>query len=330
MNSLIKSSPDAALLDVVGPRRLAAILAADIKDYSRLMGTDEEGTIARVTGQHQNVIVPIVDQNHGQVVKTMGDGFLALFNSPLDAVRCALVLQISTGGERDAALPNEQRLQHRIGINLGDVIVAANDIYGDSVNIAARLQQLAEPGGICISGSVYDQIKSKLACGYRARGDEWLKNIADPVRVYQVLPYAVAPAPVRRVRLAAVLASVAVVLAIALAGWWFGLASRGPAAVAAATSASPIEPVDRRPIASAEPQPDFIASEQRREVVFQRMAAALAKAQTPNGWLLVERLAVVGGVTEPEAHDILAEHFPRDIMLRKGPAGRLLAHLAEH
>src|SRR5580698_2818479 len=127
MNSLTKSSLEVSSLDVpsvdvpslevVAPRRLAAILAADIKDYSRLMGADEEGTVARVTGQRQNVIVPIVDQNHGQVVKTMGDGFLALFNSPLDAVRCALVLQISTGGERDAALPNEQRLQHRIGIN---------------------------------------------------------------------------------------------------------------------------------------------------------------------------------------------------------------------
>jgi class 3 adenylate cyclase len=338
MNSLTKSSLEVSSLDVpsvdvpslevVAPRRLAAILAADIKDYSRLMGADEEGTVARVTGQRQNVIVPIVDQNHGQVVKTMGDGFLAVFNSPLDAVRCALVLQVSTA-EQDAAVPIGHRLRHRIGINLGDVIVTASDIYGDSVNIAARLQQLAEPGGICISGSVYDQIKSKLACGYRSRGDERLKNIIDPVRVYQVLPYAVAMAPVRHVRLAAVLALAAFVAAAAAAGWWFGFASRGPAVVAAAP-ASLVESVDRRPAAAAESQPDIISSEQRREVVFRRMAAALSNAQTPAGWLTVERLAVIAGVTEAEAHDILAEHFPRDVMLRKGPAGRLVAHLAEH
>jgi class 3 adenylate cyclase len=325
MDSLVKSS-----LDVVGPRRLAAIMAADIKGYSLLMGTDEEGTVARVTDQHQNVIVPIIDRHHGRIIKTMGDGFLAVFNSPLDAVRCALVLQAGMA-EQDAVLPSERRLQHRIGINLGDVIVAASDIYGDSVNIAARLQQRAEPGGICISGSVYDQIKNKLTCGYRSLGDDRLKNIADPVRVYRVFPDATTVAPIRRMRWTPVLALAAVVMVAAVAGWWFGFASRRPAvAIAAAAPPSSAQPADRRPITSAESRPDFIAPEQRREIVFQRMTAALSNAPIASGWITVERLAVIAGVTEAEAHDILAEHFPRDVMLSKGPAGKLIAHLAVH
>jgi class 3 adenylate cyclase len=324
MNSLVKSS-----LDVGGSRRLAAILAADIKDYSRLMGADEEATVARVTGQHQSVIVPAIDRHHGRIIKTTGDGFLAVFNSPLEAVRCALVLQAGMA-EQDAALPNERRLQHRIGINLGDVIVAASDIYGDSVNIAARLQQLAEPGGICISGSVYDQIKNKLACGYRSLGDERLKNIADPVRVYRILPDATTVAPMRRMRWTVVLALTAVVMVAAAGGWWFGFASRRPAVAIVAAPPSSAQPENRRPITSAESRPDFIAPEQRREIVFRRMTAALSNAPNALGWVTVERLAVIAGVTEAEAHDILAEHFPREVMLRKGPAGRLIAHLAEH
>jgi class 3 adenylate cyclase len=317
MDSSAKPSPEIiAPPGTVAPRRLAAILVADIKDYSRLMARDEEGTVARVTGQFRDLIAPAVDHHHGQVIKTMGDGFLVVFQSPLDALRCALALQ--NGLERPSVgQPAGEPLRHRIGINLGDVIVTEDDIYGDSVNVAARLQELAPAGGICISGSVYDQVKSRLACAYRPRGDERLKNIAEPVRAYDVIPGG-AVTPIRRIRRGAVLAAGAALAVLAVIGW-MNLPHGERAGVGSNISASP----------SHEGLPDIFTSEARRDVVYQRMAAALASAQG-NGWLRVERLAVVAGVTEEEAHDILAEHFPRDVMLRKGLGGKLLAHLAEH
>ena len=323
---MTNSSPQTSSSDVLGPRRLAAILAADIAGYTRLMGADEEGTVARVTAQHQGVIAPIIDRHHGRIVKTMGDGFLAVFDSPLDAVRSAVAVQTATA-EQDAALPDEQRLRHRIEINVGDVIIAANDIYGDSVNIATRLQQIAEPGGICISGGVHDLVRNRIVRDYRSLGDERLKNIADPVRVYQVLPDVPGLAPRRRVRPAAVLGLAAAIVLVAAAAWWLGVGSHGGVGAGAASTAPPTELADRS--ASAESQLGS-TPEQQREIVFQRMEAALKSARTPNGWMTVERLGIVAGVTEAEAHDILAEHFPRDVMLRKGPAGKLLAHLAQH
>src|ERR1700726_1187390 len=171
-----------------GPlRRLASILAADISGYSRLMELDEEGTYARVIRQRRELIEPTLAEHHGKLIKYTGDGFLAMFDSPVEAVRCAIVIQQSMVG-RNLELPNTQWIRFRIGVNLGDVIVEPDDIYGEGVNVAARLEQLAEPGNIYISGGVYEQIRYKLVCGYQSLGDRKVKNILDPVPIYRVLP----------------------------------------------------------------------------------------------------------------------------------------------
>ncbi|MGO4570507.1 SUMF1/EgtB/PvdO family nonheme iron enzyme [Microvirga sp. 2TAF3] len=184
---------------VGGPRRLAAILAADISGYSRLMGVDEEGTLARVKRLRREIIEPTIQEHYGRLIKTTGDGFLAMFDSPLEAVRCAIVIQQSMAA-RNTPLPANQWIRYRIGVNLGDVIVDPDDIYGEGVNIAARLENLADPGGVFISGGVYEQIKNKLVCGYQSLGDERLKNITDPVRIYRVLPDPAAVAQATRHR----------------------------------------------------------------------------------------------------------------------------------
>jgi formylglycine-generating enzyme required for sulfatase activity/class 3 adenylate cyclase len=168
-------------------RRLVAVLAADIAGYSRLMGLDEEGTLARLKRHRRELIEPTVQEHFGRIIKTNGDGFLAMFDSPLEAVRCAIVIQQSMAA-RNMSLPPDQWIRYRIGVNLGDVIVDPDDIYGDGVNIAARLESIAVPGGVYISGGVYEQIKNKLVVGYQSLGDEKLKNITDPVRIYRVLP----------------------------------------------------------------------------------------------------------------------------------------------
>ena len=169
------------------PRRLAAIVAGDIAGYSRLMGMDEEGTHARVKRQRREIIEPTIAENHGRLVKYTGDGFLAMFDSPVEAVRCAIVIQQTMVG-RNASLPREQWILYRIGVHLGDVIVERDDIYGEGVNIAARLEGIANPGELYVSGGVYEQIKNKLVCAYQALGDRQVKNITDPISVYRVLP----------------------------------------------------------------------------------------------------------------------------------------------
>ena len=302
------SSPEASALDSSAPRRLAAILAADIKDYTRLVGIDEEGIVARVTRQFQDLVHPTVERHHGQVIKTMGDGFIAIFLSALDAVRCALALQEGIA-EQNAPYPGDQHLRYRIGINLGDVIVAANDVYGDSVNIAARLQLLSEPGGVWISGSVYDQIKNRLTCGFLSLGDERLKNVADPVRVYRVLPAAGLPPAMGRKRRLAVPALVGLLLIIGSAGW-FEWAHRSTSTDAQS--------------------PPATTAEQHRQIVYQRMVAAMSDKSFGEGWRTLERLAIIAGVTEEEAHDILAEHYPRDIVLGKAKDGKIIARLVDH
>src|SRR4051812_21925406 len=173
--------------DSSSARRLAAILAADIAGYSRLMGMDEEGTHARVKQQRRELIEPTIAEHHGRIVKHTGDGFLAMFDSPVEAVRCAIVIQQSMVG-RNASLPRNQWILYRVGVHLGDVIVETDDIYGDGVNIAARLEGIADPGDLFISGGVYEQIKNKLVCAYQSLGDRQVKNITDPVNVYRVLP----------------------------------------------------------------------------------------------------------------------------------------------
>src|ERR1700754_1017826 len=169
------------------PRRLAAIVAGDIAGYSRLMQLDEEGTHTRVKRIERDLVEPSIAEHHGKLVKTTGDGFIAIFDSPVEAVRCSVVIQQNLVG-RNAALPRHSWIEYRIGVNLGDVIIEPDDVYGDGVNIASRLEGIADPGQVYISGGIYEQIKHKLVCGYESLGDRKVKNITDPVRVYRVLP----------------------------------------------------------------------------------------------------------------------------------------------
>jgi formylglycine-generating enzyme required for sulfatase activity/class 3 adenylate cyclase len=169
------------------PRRLAAIVAGDISGYSRLMQIDEEGTHNRVKRIERDLIEPTIVEHHGKLVKTTGDGFIAIFDSPVEAVRCSIVIQQNLVG-RNAALPKHHWIEYRIGINLGDVIIETDDVYGDGVNIATRLEGIADSGQVYISGGIYEQIKHKVVCGYESLGDRKVKNITDPVRVYRVLP----------------------------------------------------------------------------------------------------------------------------------------------
>jgi class 3 adenylate cyclase len=165
-------------------RRLTCILAADAVGYSKHMGQDEEGTI-QVLAAHRAVIDGIIAFHRGRIVGTAGDSVLAEFTSAVEAVRCAVEIQDALRTRNDA-LPEHRRLQFRVGVNLGDVVVKDADLLGDGVNVAARLESLAEPGGICIASSVYDQITGKLDLGFQDIGEQSLKNITRPVRVYRV------------------------------------------------------------------------------------------------------------------------------------------------
>ena len=168
-------------------RRLAAILAADVAGYSRLMGADEEGTHAALMALRREVSDPKIAQHRGRIVKTTGDGFLAEFASVVDAVRCAIEL-LREVALRNDDVPSERRIQFRIGINIGDIIIEADDIYGDGVNVAARLETMAEPGGICISAIVHEQVQGRLDCTFADIGEQSLKNISRTIRVYRVEP----------------------------------------------------------------------------------------------------------------------------------------------
>ncbi len=263
-------------------RRLAAILSADIKDFSRLMGADEEGTLARIKRYRREIVDPTIVEHHGKVIKNTGDGFLAIFDSPLEAVRCAIVIQQSLVG-RNASLPKQAWMRYRMGVNLGDVLIDPDDIYGDGVNIAARLQTMADPGGVFISGGVYEQIKNKLVCGYQSLGDERLKNITDPVRIYRVLPDldAVADAKMRNRIRAAIAACVLVVASIV--GWYtlrpgtFTQAEE-PRAVPQQQAAAPVTPPQQQAAARATPPEPPRSSEPRATPV-----AAAAAASAPAG-----------------------------------------------
>ena len=172
-------------------RRLAAILAADVAGYSRLMGADEEGTLAALKELRRELADPKIKEHRGRIVKTTGDGLLVEFASVVDAVRCAVEVQHEMA-ERNAGVPDERRIQFRIGINLGDIIKDGRDIYGDGVNVAARLEALAEPGGICVNRVVRDQVRDKLDFAFEDAGEQRVKNIARPLRVYHVRPGQVA------------------------------------------------------------------------------------------------------------------------------------------
>jgi TolB-like protein/class 3 adenylate cyclase len=166
-------------------RRLAAILAADVVGYSRLMGVDEEGTLRQLKAHRRELVDPKITEHRGHIVKTTGDGMLVEFVSVVDAVRCAVEIERSMI-ERNAEVAPESRIQFRIGINVGDIISDDNDIFGDGVNVAARLEALADPGGIMVSRVVHDQVRDKLAFGFEDMGEQMVKNIARPVGVHRI------------------------------------------------------------------------------------------------------------------------------------------------
>ena len=166
-------------------RRLAAILAADVASYSRLMGADEAGT-ARALREHRAAIDPVVASHGGRIVKTTGDGVLLEFPSIVAAVECAVAVQ-KLMAERNADVPEDRRMLFRIGINIGDVLIEGDDILGDGVNVAARLEGIAEPGGIYISDAAHQQVRDKLEVTFEDRGEQQLKNILRPVRAYRCI-----------------------------------------------------------------------------------------------------------------------------------------------
>jgi len=166
-------------------RRLAAILAADVAGYSRLMGADEEGTLERLKALRRELLAPKIAKHHGRIVKTIGDGLLVEFASVVDAVRCAVEVQQAMP-ERNADFAADHRIELRIGINLGDVIVEGDDLYGDGVNIAARIEALADAGGVFVSNTVHDHVRDRLPFVFEDLGEQQVKNIARPVRVYRV------------------------------------------------------------------------------------------------------------------------------------------------
>jgi len=214
-------------------RRLAAILAADVAGYSRLMGVDEEGTLNRLKAHRRQLVDPKITEHHGRIVKTTGDGMLVECPSVVDAVRCAVEMQRAMV-DRNAATPEDKRITFRVGVNLGDVIADGDDIYGDGVNIAARLEALAEPGGICISRTVRDHIGDRLPYSFEDIGEQSVKNIAQPVHAYALRAAAVASLPEVTIplppigknrrsssfRLAVLAACIIVVIAIGAAAWW--------------------------------------------------------------------------------------------------------------
>jgi adenylate cyclase len=209
-------------------RKLAAILSADVESYSRLMRDDEEATIRRLT-TYRSAMTTIIQQYRGRVVDAPGDNMLAEFTSVVDAVNCGVEIQREMT-ERNAKLPEERRMKLRIGINLGDVVEEGKRIYGDGVNIAARMERLAEAGGICISATVYDSIVNKLGLEYEYLGEQTVKNIPEPIRTYRVLslPGAAAHRVIkaketleRKWRKAAMAIAALVFVGAAIVAWYF-------------------------------------------------------------------------------------------------------------
>ena len=166
-------------------RRLAAILAADVAGYSRLMGADEEGTLGRLKALRRELLDPTIAEHRGRIVKTTGDGLLVEFSSVIDALRCGFEIQRGMA-EWNAGTPEDGRIEFRIGVHQGDIVAEDGDIFGDGVNIAARLEAMAEPGGICVSARVQEDAAGKLEIAFEDIGEQQLKNIARPLRVYRV------------------------------------------------------------------------------------------------------------------------------------------------
>jgi class 3 adenylate cyclase/TolB-like protein/tetratricopeptide (TPR) repeat protein len=237
-------------------RRLAAILAADVVGYSRLIERDETGTLERLKEHRKSFIEPLIAEHQGRIVKLMGDGALCEFGSVVDAVQCAVLIQQGMA-EREVDTPEDQRIRFRIGINLGDVILEEGDLYGDGVNIAARLEGLAEPGGILISGTAYDQIEGKLPLALNFAGEQRVKNIERSVRTYRIdlagspKPLRIAAALSRRRPTLAIAVAAAVLLgALGASGaWWYW--GRSVSAPPATEAAQPLEPLPANKVSLA-------------------------------------------------------------------------------
>jgi TolB-like protein/class 3 adenylate cyclase/Tfp pilus assembly protein PilF len=182
---MLRGAEGASLASARAERRLAAILAADVAGYSRLMGADEEGTLRRLKAHRMELVDPKITEHRGRIVKTTGDGMLVEFASVVDALRCAVEVQRGMV-DRNTEVPQDKRIEFRVGINVGDIIIDGDDIFGDGVNVAARLEGLAEPGGICISRKVRDEVRDKLDLAFEDMGEQQVKNIVRPVRVFRI------------------------------------------------------------------------------------------------------------------------------------------------
>ena len=287
------------------PRRLAAIVAGDISGYSRLMQIDEEGTHSRVKRIERDLIEPSIVEHHGRLVKTTGDGFIAIFDSPVEAVRCSIVIQQNLVG-RNAALPKHHWIEYRIGVNLGDVIIETDDVYGDGVNIATRLEGIAQPGEVYISGGIYEQIKHKLVCGYESLGDRRVKNITDPVRVYRVLsdPAALLQNRKRREGVLIFLLSLAVLLMAGGALWYMLLQSgKLPNLVSApvSPSAEVKTPAAKRPPPPAQPAPTVAPTQQQAAPQpAPKQAAPLPPSASPAAPAGQPAVQAAASIREPE------------------------------
>src|ERR1700691_2006794 len=227
-------------------RKIAAILVADVVGYSRLAGTDEDRTLSRLRGLRTDLIDPAIAAHHGRVVKRTGDGALVEFRSVVEAVRCAITIQ-NAMIERNVGMPADQRIHFRIGIHLGDVVEESDgDLMGDGVNIAARLEGIAEPGAICLSEDAFRQVKGRLDLAVTDLGPTALKNIAEPVRAYSLqvgMPAGARPAtqaraaePKKRSMLAPLVAGI-VTLVVLVGGTWYFLAGNRSASVVATNAA---------------------------------------------------------------------------------------------
>jgi class 3 adenylate cyclase len=286
-------------------RRLATILSADVAEYSRLMAEDEEQTL-RTFRSHKQVFESLVSLHRGRVFNTAGDAILAEFSSAVEAVRCATEIQAALRTRNDQ-LPQARRVRFRIGVNLGDVLVQQTDLLGDGVNVAARLQAVAEPGGICISGSVYDQIRNKLSLSFTPLGEQLFKNIPQPVRTFSISEAeglgALPTAKVRRRRTAALGWAAALIAAIVLGGGYLAYLQKQRAL---AEQARMVAEAAKQEAARREQQ--LIATKQAAEEAQRRADVARRQEEA-------ERKSA-----EAEARRLAGEQQKRDEAARQGAA----------
>jgi len=258
-------------------RKLAAILAADVVGYSRLMGADEVGTLRALRAVRKDHIDPAIASHGGRIVKTTGDGLLVDFPSVVDAVACAVTIQRKMI-ERNSDVPDDKRIVFRIGINIGDIIIEGNDIFGDGVNIAARLESTCEPGGLCISEIARDQVRDKLPLIFADCGEQQVKNIARPVRVFGLSPQAIAEAPelssgrvapTKSRKRAMLAAGFALMLAVAGGGIWWALHQSTPSATQTSSSADVRPSIAVLPLASLAEggKEDYFADDLTEDVI---------------------------------------------------------------